>query len=138
MEDDFKIYVDRVRGGNEESLDFAVPPHFVGVPQEFRERVQVTGVAYCTDSDLILRLNIETEVTLACAICTEPFPFKIDLRDCYHVVELAKISGSVFNFEDLVRDALLLHLPHSVECMGGKCPEREGLARYFSKREEKL
>lgn len=133
MEDNFKIYVDRLREGREEIVNFTATEGFIGVPEEFGAPVKVSGVAYLAHEHLILRLNIVTECKAMCAICNELTPVAVLIKDFYQTVELAKIPHFVFNFEDLVRDAILLQTPHTVECSGGHCPQREQLEMYFSK-----
>jgi len=134
MEDDFKIYVDRLREGREELIDFTKDPTFIGIPEEFSEPVRISGVAYLANEHLIMRLNIETKAQFTCGICSEPSCVPIAIKEFYQTVELAKIPHSVFNFGDLVRDAILLHIPHTFECGGGNCPHREELSNYFIKK----
>lgn len=133
MEENFKIYVDRLREGREEKISFTVDASFIGVPSEFLDPVRISGVAYLAHSHLILRLRIDTMMRMVCAMCNEFVNVQTAIDDFYQTVELAKIPHFVFNFEDLVRDAILLQLPHTVECNGGNCPDREQLQKYFSK-----
>ena len=130
MKDDFKIYIDRLREGREEVVDFTADATFIEVADEFSEPVRVYGVAYLAHDHLILRLNIVTEAGAICAICNEPVTSTIEIKDFYQTVELAKIPHFVFNFTSLVRDAILLQAPHVVEC-GGSCPYREQLRGYL-------
>jgi uncharacterized metal-binding protein YceD (DUF177 family) len=131
MKDDFKIYIDRLREGREEVIDITVSATFIGVPEEFSEPVRVRGVAYLAESHLILRLDIQTKSYSMCTMCNEPVHSSLEIKDFYQTVDLAKIPHSVFNFEDLVRDTILLQAPHIVECSGGQCPHREQLKKYF-------
>jgi len=132
MEDNFKIYVDRLRKGQEEKISFVADPGFLEVPGEFVDEVQISGKAYLADEHLVLKLQLHTEATLPCSICNEPVKLSL-AEDFYQTVELAKIPHFVFNFEDLVRDALLLQVPQTVECGEGRCPHREELGKYFAK-----
>jgi len=135
MSDLLSIYIDRLALGKSENIEVILPFDFLQADDEdvrFCAPISVKGEAYVADDHLILRLSLGTQFSTKCAICNGACEVQISLEHFYQTVPLAKIPSAVFNFGDLVRDALLLEIPHSSECGGGSCQEREGLKKYFS------
>lgn len=135
--DFFKIYVDQLRFGKVAELDEEVPAEFLelaaGDELVCVEPVHIKGEAYIANQELVLHMELETKGKLPCSICNEPVDVEVVNRDFYHVVPQSEIKSSVFDFKELVREALLLEAPHFVECQGGKCPQRKELDKYLKK-----
>lgn len=136
MEETFKIYVRRLRDGQTEKIAENPPPDFIGINEKelaFKVPVVIQGEASVADDALVLRLHIETEATMPCAICNREVQVKISIRDLCHTEEIAGIKGAVFDYQEVVREAILLELPFTAECNRGDCPERATMAKYFAK-----
>ena len=128
MSDSFKILIDRLKGGLSQKIEEALDPSFLG-PSEpelrFTSKVKVKGEAYVTDSHLIVHLKASTKVSMPCAVCNQMIDVGLRSDDFYHTESLEEIRGAVFDYSEALREALLIELPKTVECNGGKCPERE-------------
>lgn len=136
MDDTFKIFVHRLKDGQKEKIDEKLPPDFLDVDGEglrFPDPISVKGAAEEADGTLILQLEIATEVIVPCAICNEDVVIKIRIPNFYHTEDLADIKGAVFNYREILREAILLEVPFIAECHEGDCPERGSMAKYFAK-----
>jgi len=134
MIDAFKIYVDQLRNGNDEEIQEEFSPAFLNVNEKelsFADPIEVNGHAYLTDDSLILNLAIKTKAMIPCSICNEPFKFDIEISNFYHVEELEEIKGAVYDFQELLRETILLETPQFAECHQGKCPDREKIKNYL-------
>jgi hypothetical protein len=54
--------------------------------------------------------------------------------DFYHTELLSEIPSAIFDFRAVLREALLIEVPKTIECRGGKCPERATIAPYLGSR----
>jgi uncharacterized metal-binding protein YceD (DUF177 family) len=135
-EETFKIFVDRLADGSRENIELSSEPHFMDLSEselKFPEPVEVEGHAYVSDQSLFLHLSARTSACLPCSICNQMTQVPLEISDYIHVESVAEIKGKVYDFSPVIREALLLELPHTAECDSGKCPERERLKDYFSK-----
>ncbi len=133
-EERFKIYVEQLRDGGTEKLKEELSPEFIDVSEKdlkFVDPVHVEGEAYLADDDLVLLLNCTTFATMPCAICNEPTKHTIVVKGDYQMVPLKEIKSGVFDFKDLLREAILLETPKHTECHQGKCPQRAQIQQYI-------
>lgn len=142
MDDRFNIYIDRLKEGEDKVLNESFFPGFIDIQEaelEFNKPILVKGKAYLTNESLVLNLMIEAEATMPCAICNEDVRVPIVIKDFSHIEEFKNIRGGIFNFKDILREAILLEVPLIAECTNGNCPEREFVAKYLTKekKEEK-
>lgn len=134
MDEDFKIYVDQLRDGHEKKIRETFAPAFLEVHEpelEFKKNVELEGVAYVAEDELILHWNIQAEALVACSICNEKVPVEIKIDNFYHSEPMSEIKAAVFNFKDLLRETVLLEVPPFAECNGGNCPKRQDVAKYL-------
>jgi uncharacterized metal-binding protein YceD (DUF177 family) len=134
MSEGFQISIDRLQQGHVEKIERRFPPAFLDVEEpdlSFRHVVAVKGEAYIAEDHLILHLDAETLAYVPCAICNERFDVPVAIRSFYHAEPLAQIGEKTFDFSALLREALLVELPHTAECSGGACPARERIAPYL-------
>lgn len=139
MRDAFRIYVDQLRDGKEEILKEELSPEFLEVAEPdlaFKDPVKLEGTVYRADEELILNFNVNTQATLACAICNAPVKVPITVQNFYHAEPLKDIKSGIYNFRDLLRETILLETPQFAECNGGDCPEREKIRKFFKKSPE--
>jgi hypothetical protein len=137
-EDNFNIYVDRLKDGDEEEISCTLPPQFMDIHEaelQFKDDVIVEGHASIAQDALILQLSASTFASMCCAICNNETVVDIEIADAYFSEELASIKGGVFNYKELLRESLLLELPYIIECNNGSCPERKDMADLLSKRQ---
>ena len=91
----------------------------------------VKGEAYLAEQSLILHLNIETFCKIPCSICNSPVRVPVQLKNFYHTVPLEEIRGGIYNFKELIREAILIETPHFAECNDGLCPRRQEIQKYL-------
>lgn len=134
QQDIFRIYIDRLRDGDTEEFDQKVPPDFLDVCEEdlhFDDPVSFRGEAYFADGDLILHFFIATTATLPCSICNEPVKVPIEEFEFYHAEPVSEIKTGIFNFKELLREAVILEVPGFIECNNGNCPNRQNVSKYL-------
>lgn len=140
MDEPFKIYIDRLRGGANQVIDAELDPSFLEVDEpdlSFPEPVQLNGDAYLTDEHLIIHLKALTRARRLCAICNQPTLIDVAAHNFYHTEMIQDIPSAVFDFREVLREALLIEIPLIVECNKGKCPERASIAPFMSSQERK-
>ena len=111
----FKIYADQLREGHEEKIHEKLPPDFMEIQEEglvFDKPVELDGVAYLADRELVLHWEIKTEAVLLCSICNGPVRVPLHIMNFYYSESLAEIKTGVYNFKDLLRETILLEFPH--------------------------
>ncbi len=127
MSDSLNILIDRLKGGHSQKIEEGLDPAILG-PEEpelrFKGKVNVKGEAYLTDAHLIIHLKADTQIAMPCAVCNQMIDFEIKVDNFYHTEPIEEIPSAVFNYGEALREALLIELPRTVECNGGKCPER--------------
>jgi uncharacterized metal-binding protein YceD (DUF177 family) len=133
MEDEFKIYIDQLRNGGERTLKERFNPSFLEIQEDalaFPNDVLVDGTVYLADNELIINWNISTEALISCLICNQKVPVPVHIANDYQSVALSEITTGVFNFKELLREAVLLDVPLFIEC-GGHCPQRKEYSKYL-------
>lgn len=137
MAEEFKIYVDRLKGGQVEKIRERVSADFIELGDNellFDSEVAFVGEAYLAEDELIIHLMMETEVQVPCSICQKMVRLPLKVSDFYHAVPLDKVKTAVYDMQEWVRETLILNAPELAECQG-QCPEREALKKYFSEGE---
>lgn len=131
---DFKILIDRLKGGQTQKIEEALGPEFLG-PEEpelrFPDKVRVKGEAYLTDAHLIIHLKAATKASMPCAVCNEMIDCNLSIDNFYHTVPIEEIPSAIFDFSEALREALLIELPRTVECNQGNCPNRATIKPYL-------
>jgi uncharacterized metal-binding protein YceD (DUF177 family) len=136
MDDTFKIFVRRLQEGHAERISERLSCDFLDIHEAelaFESPIVVEGIAEVADGTLILRLAVQTEASMPCAVCNRDIQVKISIPDFCHTEALAAIKGGVFDYREVLREEILLALPYTAECNDGDCPERASLAKYFTK-----
>lgn len=132
MFEQFKINIDRLRGGKIEKIKGPFPPDFLDVEEDelkFRSPVEVEGECYITEEDLIVHLTASTVALMPCKICNEMSEVKISTTDFYDNIPLNDLTN--YDFGLALREALLIEVPGITECNGGHCPSRESLKQFL-------
>ncbi len=134
MDDAFKIYIEQLRDGRTEEINGSHFPDFIDVKDDelkFKNEVKFEGQAYLADDNLIIHLKIEAYATVPCSICNDPVEVKIDIPNFYHMEPIADVKTGMFDFAEVLREAILLEAPHFAECHNGHCPERKKIAKFL-------
>lgn len=134
MDEAFKIFVDRLKGGKVEKIDYSFASDFIGVEEQglsFSADVGVRGEAYVTNEDLVLHLDIGTIGVMPCSICNDLVDVRINVAGCYHVEPLKNIKAGIFDMRDVIRESVLLECPAFTECNEGSCPKRKELGKFL-------
>jgi uncharacterized metal-binding protein YceD (DUF177 family) len=133
MDDQFKIFVDQLKDGHEKIIHEDMSPAFIDIQEKdlsFEKNVELDGLAYTADEELVLNWTIRTQATITCSICNEPVPINIEIDNFYHSEPLSEIKGAIYNFKDLLRETILLEVPSFAECEGN-CPRRQEVSKYL-------
>lgn len=134
MNEAFKIYIDQLKDGHTEEITEKVTPEFMDIQEEdlnFVDPIEVKGEAYLAENDLVLHLDIETFATIPCAICNEEVKVPVKLNNFYHTVPSEEIKSGIYNFQEMLRENILLTTPLFAECNEGQCPQRDELKKFF-------
>lgn len=134
MDELFKIYLESLRGGKTEKIQFRTTPNFLDVSEEdlkFNRDVHVTGEAYIADDVLILHLNATAHAVIPCSICNAPVEMTVNVHDFYHAEPLEELKSGYFNFQEIIREAIVLETPPFAECREGNCPRRQEFGKYL-------
>lgn len=140
MNERLKIFVDQLRDGHIEKINETVAPDFFDVDAKelsFPEAIQVHGEAYLAEDMLVLHLDMETSLLIPCKICNESTKVKVAVKGMYHAEPLEEIKGSVFDYQELLRETILLEAPTLVECHQGNCPQRKMMKKYLKEESQK-
>lgn len=136
MSEALRIYVDRLRTQGTESIQETVPPDFIGIQERelrFADPVQIAGEAYLAQDELVLRLTVDTEAQMPCAICNQlmSLPIHVELT---HLEPVTGFKRGFFDMGDIIREAVLLEVPLVTECHSGNCPARSEVEPYLKKK----
>ena len=130
-----KIYIDRLTGEKTESIRESADAALMDIHEKelcFPSPIDIDGTVYLAGDHLVLHLKVETEAIQPCAICNNMVTSRITLDDFYHTVPLDDCKEAVYNYTDVLREAILLEIPQFVECHHG-CPEHSAIKPYLCK-----
>ncbi len=136
----FKILIDRLKGGSTHKIDLRIDPTFLGPDEpelKFKHQVLIKGEAYLTDEHLIIHLKASTEARMPCSVCNEMIGIDLKVDNFYHTEPIEEIKGAIFDFSEALRESLLIELPKTVECNGGKCSERASITPFIKSQKER-
>jgi uncharacterized metal-binding protein YceD (DUF177 family) len=134
MTEDFKIYIDRLKDGHSQKIDGSFNPAFLDVDEEelqFDQPVIVKGEAYLTDDHLVIHLSAATMAEMPCSMCNKMIKTPLTVGNFYHTEPLEQIPDAIYDFGLALREALLIELPHTVECNKGNCESRATIVAYM-------
>lgn len=135
----FTLLIDRLKGGAVHKIDLQVSPEFLG-PEEaelkFGKQVVVKGEAYLTDDDLIIHLDAKAEAWMPCAVCNNMIEIPLKVKNFYHTEPIKEIRNAIFDFQEALRESLLIELPRTAECNNGKCLERDSITPYMRSKKD--
>jgi uncharacterized metal-binding protein YceD (DUF177 family) len=135
MDDTFKIYVDQLRDGRVDKIEESFSPDFLAVNDKdlsYQALIDVEGQAYLAEGELILNLDVFTQATLPCVICMEPVNADVKIQSLYYAKPTVEIKNGIFNFKEMLREAIILETPAFAECQG-KCPRRKEVSKFLKK-----
>jgi uncharacterized metal-binding protein YceD (DUF177 family) len=119
-----------------ERIDENLPSSFLEIEEDelkFSEAVHVHGEAYLADEHFVLKLTAHAEAFLPCLACNQMTEIPLQVEEFYFSLPIAELTSPIFDYSEALREALLLELPHYVECNEGNCPERENMTVYLKK-----
>jgi uncharacterized metal-binding protein YceD (DUF177 family) len=134
MDDVFKIYIEQLREGHEEKIHEKLDPSFLGIHEPdlaFDKPVELEGVAYLAEHELVLHWDVRTEALVPCSICNEPVRVSVHIQNFYYSEPISEIKTGIYNFKDLLRETILLEVPAFAECNGGNCSKRKEYRKYL-------
>lgn len=133
MDERFKIFLEQLKSGDTEKIDITCSSDFLAVNEDdlrFEGPVHVTGDVYLADEELILHLDVSAKAIIPCSICNEPVKVEVEVIGFYHAEPIAELKTGSFNFQEVLREAILLEVPQFAEC-GGNCPQRKQVDKYL-------
>ena len=71
---------------------------------------------------------------MPCSICNADQEQPLFLENFYHTESIADLKVPIFDLEPVLREALLVEVPHYVECKSG-CKERHKVMPYVREEE---
>lgn len=140
IEENYRIYFDRLEEGQQEKLSFEMPFNFLEDEKgelKFTAPLVVEGEVYLSGEYLVFHLNLHTEMVLPCIVCNGDAKVEISLLDIHHLEELTEHRSGVFEMEPFLRELVLLEVPAFAECNHGHCPQRQEMECYLEKENQK-
>ncbi len=134
MDDIFKIYIEQLREGHEEKIHEKLDSSFLDIQESelaFDKWVDLKGVAYLAEHELVLHWDIRTEAFVPCSICNETVRVPIHIQNFYYSEPLSEIKSGIYHFKNLLRETILLEVPPFNECNGGNCPKRQEYKQFL-------
>lgn len=140
MEDEsFKIYVDQLRNGETKEVDEQCAADFLDVSEEnlsYIDPVTIKGEAYVATDTLVLHFALTAYARIPCSICNSPVKVEVQVDDFYHAEPLEEIKTGIYNFKEVVREAIILDTPLFAECNEGNCSSRKEIKKYLKQEED--
>lgn len=132
------IHIDRLRDGGKELIEENLSSDFFRTDENFyfTSPITIRGEAYLAGDHFVLSLGIKLNVSLPCIVCNAWTPHSIYIENFLHTEPLEKIKNGLYNYSDIVRDAIFLEIPAYFEC-NKNCPERIHLNSYLIKNQKK-
>lgn len=132
------IYIDRLRDGAKELIEENLPSNFFSTDENFyfTSLINMWGEAYLAGDHFVLSLEIKVDASLPCIVCNNWTPYSINIKNFLHTESLEKIKNGLYDYSDIVRDAIFLEIPAYFEC-DKNCPERIHLNSYLTKPQKK-
>lgn len=134
MAEEFKLFIKQLEEGKKEIIHVSVDPAFLALHENdlfFPAPIQVMGEAYTTSINLILNFKCNIKLKMPCSICNKFIEVEIRTENAYYDFNLKELTSAIFNYTEVVREEVILNIPHFVECASGNCPERKGVAPYL-------
>lgn len=132
----YKIYVDRLGLGKQQAIDETIEAKDFPLKDDALRvsgPLYLKGEAYIAQDQLVLHLRAQIDFQVPCAVCNNWADLPIQLEQLYITEPLAEIRGGVFDFEEKLREELLLAVPYVYEC-GGKCPRRSEIKEFLKEK----
>lgn len=140
MEDEsFKIYVDQLRNGETKQVDEQCAADFLDVSEEnlsYIDPVTIEGEAYLATDTLVLHFTLTAYARIPCSICNCPVSVEVKVDDFYHAEPVEDIKTGIYNFKEVIREAIILDTPLFAECNEGNCSSRKEIKKYLKQEED--
>jgi len=137
MANPLTIYIDRLKAGATFDISEVVGPECLELQEEdevsSHAPITISGRAYIAEEFLILTLNIQAELEMPCALCSETFSYPLHLKDVLHEEPIKNIKHGVYNYAPVIREAVLLEIPFYPQCGGKVCLKRKEFEKYLKK-----
>jgi hypothetical protein len=131
-----KISVDSLQIQEKIFIKEDLSPEFLGVSEkdlQMDQPIHVEGQAYLSSDYLVINFSAKTYFQIPCKICNETVSLPLVEENYYDTVSLDDIKNGIYDFSEDLRQALLLKLPHFIECNNGSCPERNNIEKHLKK-----
>jgi len=111
-------------------------PSFIDLDEKeikFEDPIEIKGKIYLASDDIIINVSSRTYVKLPCSICNEPIKYLLVNKNYMHNQPLKTLNDSIYDYTEIIRQAVILELPAKVEC-NNNCSERENIAPFLKKK----
>ncbi len=131
----FLLNINLLKDGEPEKiLSGEYPPSFLDIDEpdlQFLDPVILEGTVVKTDKMLIFRFSFSTYAMIPCRVCNEVIKHKMTQKDILHTEE---IQNNLYDYTEILREEILIHVPSFIECNNDNCPEREKMPKYLANR----
>lgn len=139
MKNTLLIYIDRLEEGKEHIIEDSLDPSFMELNEkelQFKKNIIFNAKAYVANDYLVIQGKVKAYPILPCLVCNEPTESPIEIDHFYHTEKLSDIKGARFDYLELLRELILINIPHFIECSKGNCPERKNISQFLKKQEK--
>lgn len=134
MEKPFCVPYGELRQQGSLEINHSAPAAFMEVEEPymgFTGEIQVQGRCELMDQGISLLLDIEAKTIQPCTVCNENTSATISIKQLHHFEKNPETCNNVFDFNDIVREAVLLETPEFIECLEGNCEARNDVKKYL-------
>jgi len=134
----FTIPLDRLLNGKTHLIDQKISSDFMHLNEKdliFKDPITIKGKAYLAQDDIILSINIYATSKITCSICNELTDFAINIENLYITQEIKELEN-FWDYQEHVREIILLEIPPFLECNDGHCSKREQIDPYLKDEKE--
>jgi len=117
-----QIALDQLQDGETIAIEESLPPGFLGIDETdlvSNRPIYLKGDASRVGDHLIVRFVAQTEVFMPCSFCNEMTLVPSKTGEMVY-----ESDDQIFEYGKLVREEMILMIPHFAECAGGHCPHR--------------
>lgn len=135
-----RIYIDRLKGGATDTIVESLDPKFLDISEQdeiqFEEAVSISGSAYIVNEFLVISLTVEAHVKIPCSFCNTQFSMPIHITNFLHEEPLENIKQGIFDYGEVLREAILLEIPFYPLCGKTECLNRKEIEKYLRAKTE--
>ena len=122
----------------EEQLDPAFLDLLKGDELVPSSEVQVRGTAYRTGEWVVVEGEVETTMSMPCAMCNEQTVFSVGPLSWKADSPVTDVKNGMLDLTETLREAVLLEVPYVVKCGGKVCRNEQTVRQYLVSDEHRI